>query len=146
MGGGEGRRVMTNLKKTWSIGSDWSLSEGTGRSGFLIKYWLWRSVFKGKSFSRKRFYVVDINNHSKTSVSFSLYLIQHNKADSYIRNWTLYHVTTKRCQTSALELICLINAQPYFYKKLSSPVNKTLKKRITVTKQLNYLNHSSVLI
>ena len=59
--------------------------------GFLIKYWLRTSVFKGKSFFRKVFYVVDINNHSKSSVSFSLYLILHNKAESYIRNWTLYH-------------------------------------------------------
>ena len=85
------------LKKICSIGKDLkSLSEGTGRSaacGFLIKHWPRRSVFKGKSFFRKVFYVVDINNHSKTSVSFSLYLIQHNKAESYIRNWTLYHAT-----------------------------------------------------
>ena len=43
-------------------------------------------MFKGKSFFRKLFYIVDINNHSKTSVSFSLYLIQHNKAESYIKN------------------------------------------------------------
>ena len=61
--------------------------------GFLIKYWPRRSVFKGKSFFRKVFYILDINNDSKTSVSFSLYLIQHNKAESYIKNRTLYHAT-----------------------------------------------------
>ena len=61
--------------------------------GFLIKYWPRGSVFKGKSFFRKVFYILDINNDSKTSVSFSLYLIQHNKAESYIKNRTLYHAT-----------------------------------------------------
>ena len=61
--------------------------------GFLIKHCPWRSVFKGGSFFRKLFYILDINNHSKTSVSFSLYLIQNNKAESHIKNRTLYHAT-----------------------------------------------------
>ena len=63
------------------------------------------------------------------------------------KDWGTYNflapLTTERWWTSALRLNCLINVQPYFYKKLGSPVNKTLKKSITVIKQMNYLNHSS---
>ena len=61
--------------------------------GYLIKCWPRTSVFYGESFFRKLFYILDINNHSKTSISFSLYLIKHNKAESYIKNTTLYHAT-----------------------------------------------------
>ena len=65
-----------------------SLSEGTGRSGLWFPNQTLTSevLVQGEEFLQRVFHVVDINNHSKTSVSFSLYLIQHNKAESYIRN------------------------------------------------------------
>ena len=91
--GGEGGDDQLKLK-TCSIENDLkSLSEGTGRSGLWFPNQTLTSevLVQGEEFFQRVFHVVDINNHSKTSVSFSLYLIQHNKAESYIRNRTLYH-------------------------------------------------------
>ena len=89
--GGEGDDQLTkNLQHRNYLKS---LSEGTGRSGLWFPNQTLTSevLVQGEEFFQRVFHVVDINNHSKTSVSFSLYLIQHNKAESYIRNRTLYH-------------------------------------------------------